>query len=102
MTLRCVCSCCSCCIVCDRVYDVYDLCVYVYDFVCMTCVCIVLHLTRSRARTRVFVQVFTDGKYFPTVKLSASMIKSVTYQLLQGMAYLHSHWIMHRDMKPGQ
>ena len=28
------------------------------------------------------------------------MIRSILWQLLQATAYLHSRWIMHRDIKP--
>merc|ERR1711935_472077 len=33
-------------------------------------------------------------------KLSANCIKSFTYQMLNGLAWCHSHRIFHRDLKP--
>jgi cyclin-dependent kinase 8/11 len=32
--------------------------------------------------------------------IPARTIKSIMYQLLQGLLYLHRNWIMHRDLKP--
>ena len=35
-----------------------------------------------------------------TRQISASTIRSILYQLLNGVAYLHSQWVLHRDLKP--
>jgi cyclin-dependent kinase 8/11 len=32
--------------------------------------------------------------------IPARRIKSIMFQLLQGLIYLHSNWVMHRDLKP--
>lgn len=32
--------------------------------------------------------------------IPAKTVKSILYQLLQGLLYLHKNWVMHRDLKP--
>ncbi|KAK2741120.1 cyclin-dependent protein kinase [Myotisia sp. PD_48] len=32
--------------------------------------------------------------------ITAPMIKSILFQLLNGLLYLHSNWVLHRDLKP--
>lgn len=32
--------------------------------------------------------------------IPGQVIKSILYQLLQGLLYLHRNWVMHRDLKP--
>lgn len=32
--------------------------------------------------------------------IPASMIKSILFQLLNGLLYLHQNWVIHRDLKP--
>jgi cyclin-dependent kinase 8/11 len=32
--------------------------------------------------------------------IPARTVKSILYQLLQGLLYLHKNWVMHRDLKP--
>jgi cyclin-dependent kinase 8/11 len=32
--------------------------------------------------------------------IPASMVRSILFQLLNGLLYLHSNWVLHRDLKP--
>ena len=32
--------------------------------------------------------------------IPASAIKSILFQLLNGLLYLHTNWVLHRDLKP--
>ena len=33
-------------------------------------------------------------------ELPRDMIKSIMWQLLNGIAYMHANWVLHRDLKP--
>ncbi|KAL9651206.1 hypothetical protein ABK040_008277 [Willaertia magna] len=44
-------------------------------------------------------QIILDNRKLPQ-RLDRSVVKSILYQMLQGINYLHSKWIMHRDLKP--
>ncbi len=33
-------------------------------------------------------------------RIDPRVVKSILWQILQGIAYLHENWVMHRDVKP--
>lgn len=44
---------------------------------------------------------FTLYSYIQTQKKSMKLIKSISYQLLNVLTFIHSRDIIHRDLKPG-
>lgn len=36
----------------------------------------------------------------PPVQVPKNMVKSLMYQILDGIHYLHANWVLHRDLKP--
>jgi cyclin-dependent kinase 8/11 len=36
----------------------------------------------------------------PRTAIASLTVKSILYQLLNGLLYLHSNWVLHRDLKP--
>lgn len=46
------------------------------------------------------LQIVHHHSQQPRKAIPATTIKSVLYQLLRGLLYLHRSWVMHRDLKP--
>ena len=46
------------------------------------------------------LQIIHHHSQQPRNAIPASTVKSILYQLLKGLLYLHRSWVMHRDLKP--
>ena len=46
------------------------------------------------------LQIIHHHSQQPRNAIPATTIKSILYQLLRGLLYLHRSWVMHRDLKP--
>lgn len=59
-------------------------------------VTLVLELLSSRDLEGV-VRAAREGR----LQIRAADVKAYTQMLLEGLAFLHEHWVVHRDLKPG-
>lgn len=73
--------------------------------------------SRSRFRCQQLVDVYVEGDFINLVmplmesdlhkllekrtRLNESQIKCIMIQILEGVAELHRHWFIHRDLSPG-
>jgi len=57
-------------------------------------VCLVLELLATDLQA-----ILYTGQ--PRVQLRPPDIKSITRMMLEGLSFLHSRWVLHRDLKPG-
>ncbi|KAK1777053.1 serine/threonine-protein kinase [Copromyces sp. CBS 386.78] len=46
------------------------------------------------------LQIIHHHTQTPRHPIAPGTIKSIMYQLLQGVQYLHTNWVLHRDLKP--
>ncbi|KAI5289736.1 cyclin-dependent protein kinase [Ascosphaera aggregata] len=46
------------------------------------------------------LQVIHHHTQFQRQAIPAAVVKSIMFQLLNGLLYLHTNWVLHRDLKP--